>query len=73
MEGAAEAEGKAYDRLLAQAWHTEAFAREKKLKKLSSYVGKKADAKRSIAADAMAFFHRMKATGVPVEISRVVH
>jgi hypothetical protein len=72
MEGAAEMRREAYDLALAQAWHTEAFAREKRLKKLSDYQGKKSG-KRSVAADAVAFFHSLKARGVPVEIRRVVH
>jgi hypothetical protein len=73
MEGAALREQQAYDLMIAQAWHTEAFAREKKLKKLSQYQSKSQAQKRSPVADAAAFFHRLKASGVPVEISRVVH
>lgn len=75
MAGAALRQERDYDLAIAQAYHMAKFnALQKagKLKGLSHYIGKKAS-KKSQAADALAFFHRMKASGAPVEITRVVH
>jgi hypothetical protein len=71
MEGAAMANRRAYDIAIAAAWHTEAFARTKKLPKLSSILTESGDKPKSVAAQALAFFHQMKAKGIPIEIRRV--
>lgn len=69
MEGAAEAERKAFDLAITTAWHTEAFAREKKLGKLSKYLKRQSE-KRSVLSDAHSFFASMKAKGIPVKVYR---
>jgi hypothetical protein len=64
-----------YDLMVSQAWHTAVFGLNGyagKLNSLPSYLGRSAEiGHRSRAADAIAFFHRMKAQGLPVKISRV--
>lgn len=72
MEGAALRIEREYDLALAQAWHGAKFnglAQAGKLRRLSQYVGRKSS-KPSPASSALAFFHRMKAAGFPVEIRR---
>jgi hypothetical protein len=77
MEGAARRAERAHDLAMMQAWHTAIFA-------LNGYAGKLKNKgladylisekpKQSKASQALAFFHRLKAAGVPVEIKRVVH
>lgn len=79
MEGAARAELKRIDMAMVTAWHTAAFvlgmySGKLKGKSLSDFLtGERAERPRNDAADAVAFFHRMKAAGFPVEIERVVH
>jgi len=68
MEGAALAAKRAFELALVTAYHTEAFARQKRLKSLSSYLAE--PKAHSSHAHAVAFFHRLKARGVPVEITR---
>lgn len=67
MEGAARAAKRAFDIAIVTAWHTEAFARTKKLPKLAPVLAS-ADKPKSAAAQAVAFFHGLKAKGVPVKI-----
>jgi hypothetical protein len=67
MEGAALAARRQFDLAITTAWHTEAFARTKKLPKLASLIGDH-DGTKSASAQALAFFHGLKAKGVPVEI-----
>lgn len=67
MEGANLAAKRQFDLAISTAWHTEAFARTKKLPKLASLIGDH-DGKKSSAAQAIAFFHGLKAKGVPVKI-----
>jgi hypothetical protein len=74
MEGAALKEAREYDLAIATAWHTAIFALQGyagKLnnKKLSDYLTKKPAAK-SGTAQAIAFFHALKAAGCPIEITR---
>lgn len=74
MEGAALAAERKFDFAIAEAWHAAKFgvmAENGKLRGLSTYIGKK-KGKRSLAADAAAFFHRMKAAGMDVDIKKVV-
>lgn len=74
MQGATLKAEREYDLLISQAWHEAKFnalAQVGKLKGLKSYIGKKAvGGKRSKAADAVAFFHALKAAGVAVSITR---
>lgn len=75
MEGAALAAKARQNLAFWQAWHVEAFARMKgpEFKKaLRDFMADDGPGKRS-PSDAIAFFHRLKASGVPVEIERVVH
>lgn len=74
MDGAALKVEQEYDLSISQAWHGARFnalAQAGKLRGLSSYLGKRHAGKKSAAASAIAFFHAMKAAGVPVTISRV--
>lgn len=60
----------------ANAWNIAAFsgaASVGKLKPLSHYLSDPDQDRRTKSAQAIAFFHRMKASGVPVEISRTVN
>lgn len=77
MEGAALRQEREYDIAISQAWHTAIFALngyagKLKGKSLSDYlIGKgKVQTKRSTVADAIAYFHSMKAAGLPVTITR---
>lgn len=73
MEGAALRAEQQYDLLISQEWHGARFnalAQGGKLRSLSSYIGKK-PGKKAIAPGALAFFHKMKAAGLPVTITRV--
>jgi hypothetical protein len=69
MEGAALAVKRQFDIAITMAWHTEAFARTKKLPKLSALIGDgpKAGSK---AAEAVAWAHRMKARGFDIQITK---
>jgi hypothetical protein len=74
MEGAALAEKKRFDLSFWQAWHTEAFARmEGRDFKAALRKHFERDEKSDVRiknAEAIAFFHRIKARGVPVDITR---
>jgi hypothetical protein len=70
MEGAARQVQRQMDLAIVGAWHSEAFARTKRLNKLSSYLSKDQPSPRSNHAQALAFFHGLKARGVPVKISK---
>jgi len=70
MEGAARHAQKQMDLAIVGAWHNEAFARTKRLNKLSSYLGNERPSGKSNHAKALAFFHGLKARGVPVKISK---
>lgn len=74
MQGAQLKFEREYDLSIAHAWHAAKFnalAQVGKLKSLSNYTGKRASGKKSTAAQAVAFFHAMKAAGLPVTITRV--
>lgn len=76
MEGAALRQEREYDRAIAQAWHTAIFALngyggKLKGKSLSDFLISQDKPKPSKAAQAAAFFHAMKAAGLPVTITRV--
>lgn len=72
MEGAGLAAKNRFDLAIATAWHTATFALVGyggKLKGLSTYLSAEPN-QRSNHADAIAFFHGLKAKGVPIEITR---
>ena len=73
MEGAALAAKREYDLAIATAWHTAVFglqgyAGKLKGKKLSDFLSEQKRPTRH--AQAIAFFHSLKARGVPVSITR---
>lgn len=73
MEGFAEGEKRRLDRAFWQAWHAGIFAQmgEKGLKQ--AFKERFADETTTATnnhAQAIAFFHRLKAQGVPVSITR---
>lgn len=75
MEGAALAAKREYDLAIATAWHTAVFglqgyAGKLKGKKLSDFLSDHSDKQPTKHAQAIAFFHSLKARGVPVEITR---
>lgn len=71
MEGAARAAKRAFDLALVTAWHTEAFARTKKLPSLGKLLAQSDKPNNGAStAQALAFFHRLKAQGVDVTITR---
>jgi hypothetical protein len=77
MQGAALREERAHNLAMTQAWNTamialNGYAGKLKNKTVADYlIGEKPQ--QSKAAQALAFFHRLKAAGLPVEIKRVVH
>lgn len=71
MEGAALAAKRQFDLATFTAWHTAVFALSGyagKLKDLSAYLVR--EPAKPNNAQAIAFFHNLKAQGVPVEITR---
>jgi hypothetical protein len=75
MEGAALKQEREYDLTITQAWHTAMFALngyggKLKGRTLADFLIGKERPKPSKAAQAVAFFHSLKARGIPVEITR---
>jgi hypothetical protein len=75
MEGAAIAERRRFDMAIVTAWHTAVFglsgyAGKLKNKSLSDFLSGEHKQPASEAAQAIAFFHSLKARGFPVEITR---
>jgi hypothetical protein len=70
MEGRAQAAKRDVDLAILGAWHAVAFDRTKKLQKLSAYLDTGKPSQRASHAHAIAFFHRLKAQGLPVKITR---
>lgn len=71
MEGRAHAAKQDYELAVAQAWHGEVFARQKKLKNLSQYLPREADAapvSSEVILDAML---TLQAAGVPINIRKL--
>jgi hypothetical protein len=74
MEGMVRAANRQVDLAIINAWHTAGFglsmyAGKLQGKKLSDFLTS-APADRSKDAEAIAFFHSLKARGIPVEITR---
>jgi hypothetical protein len=74
MEGAALRDKQQLDLAFWQAWHTEAFARMEgrdfKAALRNHFSRDDKSDQRLKNAEAIAFFHRLKARGVPVKITR---
>lgn len=76
MEGMARAATRQVDLAIVTAWHTAIFglsgyAGNLKGKHLSDFLTAQPKSDRRLKhAEAIAFFHRLKAKGVPVEITR---
>lgn len=73
MEGRARAATRDLEARISQAWHTEAFAREKKLKAFKTYIGQmqKKPSKARGGNALLGSMLEMKAKGVPIQIKRV--
>lgn len=69
MEGRARAAKRTHEAQIAQAWHTERFAREERLQGLAHYL--KRDRGSPIAADLIAGFEELKRQGVPMTIRKI--
>lgn len=72
MEGRARAAKREFEARLSQAWHTEAFAREKRLKPLKQYLGyaEKKDDGRGVA-HLIGALMALKEQGIPMKVRRV--
>jgi hypothetical protein len=78
MEGAVLREQRALNREIVGAWHTAVFvlgmySGKLKGKKLSDFLSGQPEQQTARPIDAVAFFHRMKSAGFPIEIKKVVH
>jgi hypothetical protein len=71
MEGMARAAKRESEMALFTAWHTAVFALTGYGGKLKSFAEYLAPERSTKHAEAIAFFHSLKARGVPVDISRV--
>ncbi len=76
MEGAALAAKRQNDLGIATAWHTAMFALagyggKLKGKTLADFLSRDESPWAKKNAEAVAFFHKLKAKGVPVEITRL--
>ena len=69
MEGAGLAAERQAEMALFQAWHGEAFAREKRLKPLSKYI--KSGARKQSPEELLAAFRDFQARGAKMEIRHV--
>ena len=69
MEGRARAAKRNFELALSQAWHTEAFAREKRLKKLAEYL--EGPPKARTADEILDAFLMFQALGAPMTIREV--
>lgn len=74
MEGATLKFERGYDLAVAQVWHGARFnalAQVGKLRGLKSYLSKATSTAKSAAAQALGFFHALRARGIPIKIERV--
>ena len=72
MEAVSRRHKREFDLTVSGAWHAEAFARTKKLKKLSEYVGDKPKSVKATTPDEMfAVLQMMKAGGAPLNIRTI--
>jgi hypothetical protein len=71
MEGAARRQKREFDLAIIQAWHTEAFARAKRLKKLSEYLADKPKRRAQTPDEMFAALQQLKAAGAPMNIRQI--
>ena len=69
MEGRARAAKRKQEAALSQAWHTEAFARTKKLPRLSDLFGEKTKAQ--TPEEILAVFRQFHSGGAPMNIKKL--
>lgn len=70
MEGRARAAVRRYEGDIALAWHTEAFAREKRLKPLAKYLSATKGKPAQGPAEMLATLRELKARGVAMKIRK---
>jgi hypothetical protein len=70
MRGRSKAREQATELAYFQAWATERFAREKRLKPFGKYVADIRPRKPQTGADILAIFQGFEAAGVPVKIRK---
>lgn len=71
LRGRAKLHKREAERDLALAYKTGAFSRASKVRPLSYYLKQMRGGESNKAAQALAFFHGLKARGIPVKITRV--
>ena len=71
MEGRFHAARQAADLAISQAWHAEAFARQKRLKPLGEYLSKSGGPQGQSGAEMVATLHELRVRGAPMNIRRV--
>lgn len=71
MEGRARAAKRESDAMLSQAWHTEAFARQKTLKPLDKLLAAKPKKRRQTPDEMWAILQQYHAGGAPMSIREI--
>ena len=71
MKGRAKAAKSAFDLAIMQAWHGEAFARSKRLEKLSKYLGSKERVRPQTPAEMLEVLRSFQSKGAGMNIRRV--
>jgi len=72
MKGCANAAARDYEKLITVAWHTENFARTKKLKGLGEYLPRDGETKSAVQPDVILdAMLTMQASGVPMQIRKL--
>jgi hypothetical protein len=71
MEGAARRQKREFELAIIGAWHTEAFARAKRLKNLSEYLADKPTRKAQTPDEMFAALQQLKAAGAPMNIRQI--
>ena len=69
MEGCSRAAKRKSDAMLSQAWHTEAFARTKRLKPLNQLLGIKP--RQQTPDEMLAAFKAIASRGVPMNFKQI--
>lgn len=71
MKGCARAAKRALDLSVSQAWHGEAFARQKHLEKLSKYIGSSEPKRAQTPEEMLAVFRSFQSQGAGMTITQV--
>jgi hypothetical protein len=71
LEGRNHAAKRQHDMLIGQAWHTEAFAREKRLKPLAKYLSASQPRSAQGSAEMLATLREIQARGAVMNIRKV--